>query len=103
MAALKMVVDGTLILLNVSPVMGESWGRRVADLGYSSRKVSWNMIEACDALNIIRTKNHNNPKWINRDLYRLLYNPTLHIMAYATDAIGIFTMGCMMDLAYPPS
>ena len=82
MAALKMAVDGTLILLNVSPVMGDAWGRRVANLGYSSRKVSWNMIEACDALNIIRTKNHNNPKWINRDLYRLLYNPTLHIMAY---------------------
>jgi hypothetical protein len=40
MAALKMVVDGTLILLNVSPVMGEAWGRRVANLGYSSRKVS---------------------------------------------------------------
>jgi group II intron reverse transcriptase/maturase len=82
MVALKMAVDGTLILLNVSPVMGDAWGRRVANLGYSSRKVSWNMIEACDALNIIRTKNRNNPKWVNRDLYRLLYNPTLHIMAY---------------------
>jgi group II intron reverse transcriptase/maturase len=82
MVALKMAVDGTLILLNVPSVMVGAWGRRVANLRYSSRKVSWNMIEACDALNIIRTKNHNNPKWINRDLYRLLYNPTLHIMAY---------------------
>ena len=40
------------------------------------------MIQACDALDILRTKNRNNPKWINTDLYRLLYNPTLHILAY---------------------
>lgn len=40
------------------------------------------MIQACDALNIIRTKNDENPEWINRGLYRLLYNPTLHITAY---------------------
>jgi group II intron reverse transcriptase/maturase len=40
------------------------------------------MIQACDALDIIRTKNRDNPEWINRGLYRLLYNPTLHIMAY---------------------
>jgi RNA-directed DNA polymerase len=40
------------------------------------------MVQACDALDIIRTKNRDNPKWINQRLYRLLYNPTLHIMAY---------------------
>jgi group II intron reverse transcriptase/maturase len=40
------------------------------------------MIQACDALDIIQEKNRRNPKWINRDLYRLLLNPTLHIMAY---------------------
>jgi group II intron reverse transcriptase/maturase len=40
------------------------------------------MIQACDALDIIRTRNRDNPKWINQRLYRLLYNPTLHIMAY---------------------
>jgi group II intron reverse transcriptase/maturase len=40
------------------------------------------MIQACEALDILRTKNRNNPKWINTDLYRLLYNPTLHILAY---------------------
>lgn len=40
------------------------------------------MIEACDALDIIRTKNRNNSEWINKGLYRLLYNPTLHILAY---------------------
>ncbi len=40
------------------------------------------MIQARDALDIIRTKNRNNPAWINQDLYRLLYNPTLHILAY---------------------
>ena len=39
-------------------------------------------MEACDVLNIIREKNRLNPQWINRNLYRLLYNPTLHIMAY---------------------
>ena len=82
MVALKMAVDGTLIVLNVSPVMGGARGRRVADLGYSSGKVSCKMMEACDALDIIRTKNRENPEWINRGLYRLLYNPTLHIMAY---------------------
>ena len=40
------------------------------------------MIQACDALDIMRTKNRDNPKWINQRLYRLLYNPTIHIMAY---------------------
>ncbi len=40
------------------------------------------MIQACDALNILRMKNLQNPQWINRDLYRLLYNPTLHLLAY---------------------
>jgi group II intron reverse transcriptase/maturase len=40
------------------------------------------MIEACDALAILRAKNLKNPQWINRDLYRLLYNPSLHILAY---------------------
>jgi len=36
MAALKMAVNGILIVLNVSPVMGEAWERRITDLGYSS-------------------------------------------------------------------
>ncbi|MEP7288959.1 MAG: reverse transcriptase domain-containing protein [Chloroflexota bacterium] len=40
------------------------------------------MIQACDVLNILRTKNRQNPKWINHGLYHLLYNPTLHFMAY---------------------
>jgi group II intron reverse transcriptase/maturase len=40
------------------------------------------MIQACDVLNILWTKNRQNPKWINRGLYHLLYNPTLHVMAY---------------------
>lgn len=39
-------------------------------------------MEACNILNIIREKNQNNPEWINQGLYRYLYNPTLHIMAY---------------------
>jgi len=41
-----------------------------------------NMIQACDVLNIIREKNLQDPQWINRDLYRRLYNPTLHVLAY---------------------
>lgn len=40
------------------------------------------MMQACDILDIIREKNRNDPKWINRGLYRHLYNPTLHILAY---------------------
>ena len=40
------------------------------------------MIEARDALDILQKKNRANPTWINRNLYRLLYNPTLHILAY---------------------
>jgi group II intron reverse transcriptase/maturase len=40
------------------------------------------MIQACDVLNILWTKNRQNRKWINHELYHLLYNPTLHIMAY---------------------
>lgn len=39
-------------------------------------------MEARDVLNIIYEKNRQNPKWKNRRLYRLLCNPTLHIMAY---------------------
>jgi hypothetical protein len=34
MVALQMAVDGTLIVLDVPPVTGGAWGRRVADLGY---------------------------------------------------------------------
>ncbi len=40
------------------------------------------MMQAYDVLNILREKNCKNPKWINRGLYRQLYNPTLHILAY---------------------
>lgn len=40
------------------------------------------MMEASDVLNIIYEKNRKNPEWKNRGLYRLLSNPTLHIMAY---------------------
>ena len=36
MAALKMAVDGTLIVPKVPPVMGGARERSVADLGYSS-------------------------------------------------------------------
>jgi len=38
MVALKMVVDGTLILLNVPSVMDGARGRGVADLGYPKPK-----------------------------------------------------------------
>ena len=82
MVALKMVVDGTLILLKVPSVMDGARGRSVADLGYSNGKVSRKVMEACDVLNIIRKNNEQNPQWINRGLYRLLYNPTLYILAY---------------------
>jgi retron-type reverse transcriptase len=40
------------------------------------------MMEACDILNILRSKNSENPNWINRNLYRILYMPKLHMMAY---------------------
>lgn len=39
-------------------------------------------MEAGDVLNIIYEKNRKHPDWKNRGLYRLLHNPTLHIMAY---------------------
>lgn len=82
MVALQTVADGTPIVLNVSSVTDSAGGRGVADQGYSRLKVSCNMIKARDQLNIIQTKNRNNPAWKNRHLYRLLYNPTLHILAY---------------------
>ena len=78
MVALKMAVDGTLIILKVPSVMDGARERSVADLGYSNRKVSRKVMEACDVLNIIRTKNEQNSQWINRGLYRLLYNPSLY-------------------------
>lgn len=62
--------------------MGEARERSVADLGYSDRKVSRKVMQACDVLNIIRIKNQENPDWINRGLYRLLYNPDLYLLAY---------------------
>jgi hypothetical protein len=40
MVALKMAVDGTLIVLNVPSVMDGARERSVADLGYSNGKVS---------------------------------------------------------------
>ncbi|MBV7328557.1 hypothetical protein KFU94_09905 [Chloroflexi bacterium TSY] len=40
------------------------------------------MIEAREVLDIIQKKNQANPEAVNRNLYRLLYNPSLHIMAY---------------------
>ena len=39
-------------------------------------------MQACDVLNILQEKNRNNPTWINQNLYRQLYNPGLHILAY---------------------
>ena len=39
-------------------------------------------MQACDALGIIRSKNQTHPGWVNRGLYRLLYNPTLFVIAY---------------------
>jgi hypothetical protein len=53
---LKRAVDGTLIVPDVLLVMSKAGGRRVANFRYSNRKVSWDMIEACDALNILRSK-----------------------------------------------
>lgn len=46
MVALKMAVDGTLIVLKVSPVRGDARERSVADLGYSNGKVSRKVMEA---------------------------------------------------------
>ena len=47
--ALQMAVDGTLIVLDVPPVTGGAWGRRVADLGCGSGRVSRKMTAARDA------------------------------------------------------
>ena len=40
------------------------------------------MTEACDLLAILQQKNRTHPTWVNRGLYRLLYNPSLYVMAY---------------------
>jgi Type II intron maturase len=40
------------------------------------------MTSACDALTILRTKNRTHPTWVNRGIYRLLYNPSLYVLAY---------------------
>lgn len=40
------------------------------------------MITAGDALAILQEKNQTNPAWVNRGLYRLLYNPSLYVKAY---------------------
>jgi group II intron reverse transcriptase/maturase len=40
------------------------------------------MITAGDALAILQEKNQANPAWVNRGLYRLLYNPSLYVKAY---------------------
>ncbi len=55
MVALQMVVDGALVVLKVSPVMGEARGRGAADLRLASPKVSRKVMEACVVLTIIRT------------------------------------------------
>ena len=40
------------------------------------------MTTACDALAILEAKNRTHPTWVNRGLYRLLYNPSLYVLAY---------------------
>jgi group II intron reverse transcriptase/maturase len=40
------------------------------------------MIPACDVLTILRTKNRTHPTWVNRGIYRLLFNPSLYVLAY---------------------
>ena len=40
------------------------------------------MTTAGDALAILHEKNRTNPAWVNRELYRLLYNPSIYIKAY---------------------
>ena len=40
------------------------------------------MATAGDALAILYEKNRTNPSWVNRGLYRLLYNPSLYVKAY---------------------
>ena len=57
MVALKMAVDGTLIVLKVPSVRDGARERSVADLGYSNAQVSRKVMEAYDVLNTIRTKN----------------------------------------------
>ena len=77
-----MAVDGALIVLDVSPVMGEARGRSAADLGEPNIRVSCKMTAAGDALAILHEKNRTNPAGVNRRLYRLLYTPSLYVMAY---------------------
>jgi group II intron reverse transcriptase/maturase len=40
------------------------------------------MTTAGDALAILHEKNRTHPEWVNRGLYRLLYNPSLYVKAY---------------------
>jgi hypothetical protein len=40
------------------------------------------MTTAGDALTILHEKNRTRPAWVNRGLYRLLYNPSLYVKAY---------------------
>jgi group II intron reverse transcriptase/maturase len=40
------------------------------------------MTTAGDVLAILHEKNRTNPEWVNRGLYRLLYNPSLYVKAY---------------------
>lgn len=49
MVALHMVVDGALVVLQVSPVVGGARGRGAADRGEPRDKVSRKVARACDA------------------------------------------------------
>ena len=40
------------------------------------------MTTAGDALAILHEKNRTHPAWVNRGLYRLLYNPSFYVKAY---------------------
>ena len=62
--------------------MAEAWGESIANPRYPNGRVSYEMIEAREVLDIIQKKNQANPEAVNRNLYRLLYNPSLHILAY---------------------
>ena len=52
MVALKMVVDGALVVLKVSPVVGGARGRGAADRGWPNVEVSRKVATACDVRSI---------------------------------------------------
>ena len=62
-------------------VMGETEGRDLDRVCFSQRRLTWMSQKTLDRLERLRKLNSNR-RWVNHELYRLLYSEELYVVAY---------------------